>query len=370
LAAARSGSIVSIEKKLDDIRRRIDEVDRELIRLISDRASLAAEIADIKKEAGADVSFYRPEREAEVLQRVIASNKGPLSDSEMARLFRELMSACLALEQVLKIAYLGPEGTFTHSAAMKHFGQSVDTVACPGIDQVFRRVQSGECHYGVVPIENSIEGVVNHTLDLLINFNLKITGEVEMKIHQHLMRKTGSWEDIERVYSHQHSLAQCRNWLENRLPGVERIPATSNAEAARLAGRDERSAAIAGEPAADLYRLHILERNVEDEPDNSTRFLIIGESDTLPGGNDKTSLLFSMPSRPGSLLRMLACFADNNVNMTRIESRPSRKGLWEYIFFLDIDGHRLDANVASAIQQLESEASIVKILGSYPKAVL
>ncbi len=361
---------MSTDKKLNQIRKRIDEVDQELIRLISDRAALATKIAEIKKETGKDTAFYRPEREAEVLQRVIAMNKGPLSDVELGHLFRELMSACLALEQVLKIAYLGPEGTFTHSAALKHFGHSVETVTCTGIDQVFRQVQSGSCNYGVVPIENSIEGVVNHTLDLLINFNLKIAGEVELNIHQHLMRKTDSRDNIERIYSHQHSLAQCRNWLDNHFPEVQRIPANSNAEAARLAGSDEHAAAIAGEPAAELYQLYILERNIEDEPDNSTRFLVIGESDALPGGNDKTSLLFSMPSRPGSLLQMLTCFADNNVNMTRIESRPSRKGLWEYIFFLDIDGHRLDTNVAAAIQRLETEASMVKILGSYPKAVL
>jgi chorismate mutase/prephenate dehydratase len=361
---------MTTDKKLGDIRKRIDEIDKELIHLISDRASLAAQIAEIKKMKDGNKSFYRPEREAQILRRVIKENKGPLSDEEIARLFRELISACLALEQVLTIAYLGPEGTFTHSATLKHFGQSINSVPVPVINQVFHQVQSGACDYGVVPIENSIEGVVNHTLDMLINSNLKICGEVELRIHQHLMSKNKSRKNIEKIYSHQHSFAQCRKWLDTHLPGVELIPVNSNAEAARLARKGSGSAAIAGESTASIYKLNILDRNIEDEQDNSTRFVIIAEQDILATGDDKTSLLFSMPSKPGALLDMLQCFADNEINMTRIESRPSRLGLWDYVFFVDIQGHVQDKNVANALARLESEASMVKVLGSYPRAVL
>ena len=358
------------DSELARFRERIDQIDNQLIELISNRATLAAEIAEIKKSEGAGAVYYRPEREAQVLRRVISENKGPLSDEAIAILFRELMSACLALEQKLQIAFLGPEGTFTHTAAIKHFGNSVQVVAQAGIDQVFHQVQSGACQYGVVPIENSIEGMVNHTLDMLINSSQKISGEVELRIHQQLMSKSAASGQIKKIYSHQQSFAQCRNWLDTHMPGIERIPVNSNAEAARIAAQDEAAAAIGGEASAQLYHLQILESNIEDEPDNSTRFLIIANTDTQPSGADKTSLLFSMPSKPGSLLRMLSCFADHNVNMTRIESRPSRRGLWEYIFFVDVDGHLLDPNVATAINQLEAEALMVKILGSYPKAVL
>ena len=361
---------MTTDSKLAGIRERIDQIDKHLIDLISNRAALAAEIAELKREDGAAAVYYRPEREAQVLRRVISENPGPLSDDAIAILFRELMSACLALEQKLKVAFLGPEGTFTQTAALKHFGQSVQTVPMSRIDEVFHQVQSGACHYGVVPIENSIEGVVNHTLDMLINANLKISGEVELRIHQHLMNKTGDKSQIRRIYSHQQSLAQCRFWLDSNMPGIDRIAVNSNAEAARIAGEDPAAAAVAGAASAQVYQLQILESNIEDEPDNSTRFLIIADKDVQPSGTDKTSLLFSMPSKPGSLLRMLSCFADNDVNMTRIESRPSRRGLWEYVFFVDVDGHQNNDNVAAAIVRLESEASMVKILGSYPKAVL
>ena len=357
------------KSKLDAIRQRIDELDDQLIKLISERAALAQEVGAFKKDNNDD-SYYRPEREAQILRRVMDKNEGPLSNDELVRLFRELISACLAMEEPLKIAYLGPEGTFTQTAALKHFGHSVTTVANSGIDQVFRDVQSGACQFGVVPVENSIEGVVNHTLDMLINSNLKICGEVELKIHQHLMGNVKKVEDIKRIYSHQQSLAQCRRWLDNHLLEVERIPVSSNAEAARLASVEKHTAAIAGESAADYYDLPVLVRNVEDEPDNTTRFLVLGRNETAASGNDKTSLLFSMPSKPGALLRMLACFSDNNVNMTRIESRPSRRGMWEYVFFVDVEGHVEDKTVAAALKQLEAEASMVKLLGSYPKSVL
>ncbi|MEX2523920.1 MAG: prephenate dehydratase [Gammaproteobacteria bacterium] len=358
------------DNRLEAIRARIDEVDSKLIELISERARLAAKVADTKRGDGETDSFYRPEREALVLRRVIDENHGPLADEELARLFREIMSACLALEQPLSIAYLGPEGTFTQAAALKHFGHSVTTVAYAGIDQVFSEVESGACQYGVVPVENSIEGVVNHTLDMLLNSGLNICGEVELRIHHHLMSKAERLEDVKKVYSHQQSLAQCRRWLDHHLLDVERQPVSSNAEAARCASEEAGAAAIAGESAAELYELNILVSNIEDEPDNTTRFLVLGREAIPASGSDKTSLLFTMPSRPGSLLTMLACFADNNVNMTRIESRPSRRGMWDYVFFVDVEGHMQDEAVAAAVRQLEDQASLVKLLGSYPRAVI
>jgi len=316
------------------------------------------------------ITGYLGSGKTTLLRNIIDKNKGPLSEEEMARLFREIMSACLALEQILDIAYLGPEGTFTQSAALKHFGHSVKTTALASIDQVFREVEAGSCHYGVVPVENSIEGVINHTLDMLINSSLLICGEVELRIHHHLLSNADKIEKIKQVYSHQQSLAQCRGWLDTHLLQAERIAVSSNAEAARLVDKKKDAAAIAGETAAEYYDLPILVSNIEDEPDNTTRFLVIGRHNTMPSGNDKTSLLFSAPNRPGSLHDMLACFAVNNVSMTRIESRPSRQGMWEYVFFVDIEGHAMDKQVVAALEKLKVSASMVKLLGSYPVAVL
>lgn len=361
---------MSDDAKLGEIRSRIDEIDRKLLDLISERAALAVEVAEVKRHASGAVPFYRPEREAQVLKSIMEANKGPLSDEEITRLFRELMSACLALEQSLNIAYLGPEGTFTQTAALKHFGHSTGTVALPSIDQVFREVESGSCHYGIVPVENSIEGVVNHTHDLLIHSNLKICGEVEVRINQHLMSNEDKLENINKIFSHQQSLAQCRGWLDNNVLNVERIPVNSNAEAAKNAGEMANTAAIAGEAAADHYGLKILARSIEDEPDNTTRFLVIGSRDIPPSGNDKTSLIFTTPNRPGALHKMLACFSEHDVSMTRIESRPSRRGIWDYVFFVDLEGHVNDTAVTAALRQLEEHASMVKLLGSYPRAVL
>ena len=361
---------MSENSKLQGLREQIDAIDVELLELISKRARLAQDIARVKGTANDTNNYYRPEREAQILRNIISKNSGPLSEEEMARLFREIMSACLALEQVLNIAYLGPEGTFTQTAALKHFGHSVKTTALGSIDQVFREVESGACHFGVVPIENSIEGVVNHTLDMLTNSSLLICGEVELRIHHHLLTRAGSLQEIKKVYSHQQSLAQCRSWLDARLMDAERIAVSSNAEAVRLVGDQSDVAAIAGETAAEFYGLPILCRNIEDHPDNTTRFLVLGRHNTQPSGRDKTSILFSAPNRPGALHDMLACFAVNNVSMTRIESRPSRTGMWEYVFFVDVEGHAQDPNVVAALNKLESSASVVKLLGSYPVAVL
>ncbi len=361
---------MSKDSKLEDLRGRIDDIDARLLELISERAQLATDVAKVKGEHSESNDFYRPEREAQILRNIIDKNDGPLSEEEMARLFREIMSACLALEQVLNIAYLGPEGTFTQTAALKHFGHSVKTTALASIDQVFRDVDAGACQYGVVPVENSIEGIVNHTLDMLIDSGLLICGEVELRIHHHLLSSQNAIEQIKTVYSHQQSLAQCRGWLDTHLLKAERIAVNSNAEAARRASQEDNAAAIAGETASEYYDLPVLVNNIEDEPDNTTRFLVIGRHSTLPSGNDKTSLLFSTPNKPGALHDMLACFADNNVSMTRIESRPSRRGMWDYVFFVDVEGHAQDAHIKAALEKLEEQASMVKLLGSYPTAVL
>jgi chorismate mutase/prephenate dehydratase len=355
--------------RLEALRTRIDQLDEKIQTLISERAQCAQEIATTKQQAG-EANFYRPEREVDVLRRVIARNRGPLNSEEMARLFREIMSACLALEMPMQIAFLGPEGTFTQAAALKHFGHSVHTLPLTGIDEVFREVESGAAHFGVVPIENSTEGVINHTLDMFVNSPLRICGEVELRIHHHLLGKAGNLKKPKRVLSHQQSLAQCREWLDTKLPGVERVAVASNAEAARLAAKDASVVAIAGSSAAEIYRLNVLASNIEDEPDNTTRFLIIGRLDPLPSGEDKTSLLVSGKNRAGSLMSLLAPLARHRINMTRIESRPARRGLWEYVFFVDIDGHLQDPKLRKAMVELEKEASFLKWLGSYPRAVL
>lgn len=356
--------------KLSEIRDRIDTLDEKLQRLISERAELARQVAEIKQEQGDDTQYYRPEREAEILRNVLERNEGPISGEEMARLFREIMSACLALEQPLSIAFLGPEGTFTQAAALKHFGHSVNTIPMTAIDEVFREVESGSAHYGVVPVENSTEGVVNHTLDMFLQSSLTICGEVDMRIHHHLLSRVVDRSRLQRIYSHQQSLAQCREWLDSHLSGVERVPVNSNAEAARRATEEEYAAAIAGEVAAEVYGLNILEANIEDNPDNTTRFLVIGKHQVARSGDDKTSLLLSAPNKPGSLHQLLKPFAENDVSMTRIESRPSRLANWEYVFFIDINGHVEEDKVAHCLKSVEAEASMFKVLGSYPKAVL
>lgn len=358
-----------LSARLSALRGKIDQLDEKIQQLINERARCAQDIATLKQQSGA-ANFYRPEREVDVLQRVIARNRGPLPNEEMARLFREIMSACLALEMPMKIAFLGPEGTFTQAAALKHFGHSVSTVPLAGIEEVFREVESGAAHFGVVPIENSTEGVVSHTLDMFMNSPLRICGEVELRIHHHLLGKGKSVKGATRVVSHQQSLGQCREWLDANLPGVERVAVASNAEAARLASKDARAVAIAGSSAAEIYGLNVLVSNIEDEPDNTTRFLIVGRLDPLPTGDDKTSLLISGPNRSGSLMGLLVPLSRHRINMTRIESRPSRRSLWEYVFFVDIDGHVQDARVRKALAELEKSAAFLKWLGSYPKAVL
>ncbi len=361
---------MSDDQQLKAIRDRINRLDERIQALISERAEAAQEVARIKLAANSQTEFYRPEREAQVLKLVKARNRGPLDDEEMARLFREIMSACLALEQPMKIAFLGPEGTFTQAAALKHFGHSVRTQSLGSIPEVFRDVESGVCAYGVVPVENSTEGVVTHTLDMFLSSPLHICGEVSLRINHHLMGLVETLDQVRTVYSHQQSLAQCRGWLDRRLPRARRIGVGSNAEAARLAAGEPGAAAIAGEAAAEIYGLKILSRNIEDEPGNTTRFLVIGRQEPPPSGEDKTSLLLATRNVAGGLHRLLTPLAEHGVSMTRIESRPSGRGKWEYVFFVDVEGHRDDDNVARALDALREEAQMCKVLGSYPKAVL
>jgi len=358
------------------LRDRIDAIDAELQALINERAQCAQKVAEVKlAEQGKDAVFYRPEREAQVLRTVMQRNTGPLEDEEMARIFRQIMSSCLALEKPMRIAFLGPAGTFTQQAALKHFGNSVISAPMAAIDEVFREVESGAANYGVVPVENSTEGVVNHTLDSFRDSSLKICGEVEQRIHHHLLiGKDTDIEKIKYIYSHQQSLAQCRAWLDRYWPNVERIAVSSNAEAAKMVANaksgDVVAAAIAGDIASEQYGLLKLSANIEDQPDNTTRFLIIGPENVPASGKDKTSLLISAKNEAGTLYQLLEPFHHYKISMTRLETRPSLLSRWGYIFYIDFEGHIDDQGSQKVIGELVKRASEVKILGSYPIAVL
>jgi chorismate mutase/prephenate dehydratase len=356
---------------LDSLRKQIDRIDTEIQRLISERARCAHQVGELKGLKD-KAEFYRPEREAQVLRGVVERNQGPLSNEEMVRLFRELMSACLAQEEPLRVAYLGPEGTFTQSAVTKHFGHSVRALSVTSIDEVFHEVEAGVADFGVAPVENSTEGTVNHTLDMFLTSPLKICGEVELRIQQHLMGRMKDLSRIKRVCSHAQSFAQCRAWLAQHLPDIERVTVASNAEAARRARDEEGTAALAGDAAAQLYDLRILFNNVEDEGDNTTRFLVIGRKMFPASGQDKTSLLLSATGTagPGVLMHLLEPLARHGVNMTRIESRPSRKRKWDYVFFVDIDGHADEEPVKQALGEVQKGANLFRVLGAYPRAVL
>ena len=357
---------------LQTVRGKIDSLDEKIQSLIAERARYAKEIG-VLKGLTSTADFYRPEREAQVLRKVVERNHGPLRNEEMVRLFRELMSACLAQEEPLKVAYLGPEGTFTQSAVLKHFGHSVHALSVPTIDEVFHEVEGGTADFGVAPIENSSEGTVNiHTLDMFLTSPLKVCGEIELRIHQHLLGRMEDIKHIKRVCSHPQSLAQCRAWLAQHLPDVEKVPVASNAEAARRARDEDGTAALAGDAAAKVYGLHILFSAIEDSDDNSTRFVVVGRKLFPPSGNDKTSILVSATGTegPGVLLHLLGPLARFGVNMTRIESRPSRKRKWDYVFFVDLDGHAEDEPVRRALEEIKSKASLFKVLGAYPKAIL
>ncbi|NIM28359.1 MAG: prephenate dehydratase [Gammaproteobacteria bacterium] len=354
-------------KKLEAIRREIDALDAELLAMMNRRAQLAKKVAEVKDGEGSS-HYYRPEREAQVLRALAAANNGPLSGAHVARIFQEIVSACRALQKSLAVAYLGPEGTFTESAAFKHFGHAIDAVPVEDIGSVFRRVESGGSDYGVVPIENSTEGVVGHTLDMFVSSGVSICGEVELAVHHCLLGSAGDLEDIARIYSHQQSFGQCRRWLDANLPKVPRETVASNGEAARRASGEKGSAAIAGERAAADHGLRVLVRNIEDEPENTTRFVILGRQAVGATGSDKTSVLFSTKDRPGALYELLRAFKERDINMTRIESRPSHRGKWSYVFYVDFEGHADDANVTEALAELEERAPFYKFLGSYPQS--
>ena len=356
---------------LADIRRRIDAVDEKIHALINDRARLAQQVGISKAKDGHTVDFYKPEREAQVLRMARERNKGPLRDEEVLRLFREIMSACLAQQEPLKVAFLGPEGTFTQSAVLTHFGHSVRALALSSIDDVFQEVEAANADFGVVPIENSTEGTVNHTLDRLIASSLTICGEVELRIHHSLMGLMSSTNRIVRICSHPQALAQCRGWLDDHLPEIERVPVSSNAEGARRARDEKGTAAIAGDTAAEVYGLRVLAAQIEDRPDNSTRFLVLGRKLFAPSGDDRTTLLLSVghTDSPGALHRLLEPLAKHRISLTRIESRPSHKKKWDYVFFVDIEGHCDDTHVKKALDALRKRASLFRVLGSYPRAV-
>lgn len=363
---------------LSELRQKIDQVDGDILQLISNRAKLAHQVGEYKKQHAEDVEgdpiFYRPEREAQVLKNIMKRNQesdSPISDEKMARLFREIMSVCLDLEAPQKIAFLGPIGTFTHAAALKHFGKASTTVPLTTITDVFREVESGSAMYGVVPVENSSEGVVNHTLDGFLGSTLKIIGEVELPIHQNfLVAEHTKVDSLSRIYSHQQSLAQCRHWLDVNYPNVERVQVSSNGEAARRLKNEWHSAAIAGDVAVAEYDLHKLHENIEDNPNNTTRFLIIGREDIPPSGHDKTSILVSAHNKAGALIEILQPLSKHGVSMTSIETRPERPNKWAYVFFIDMEGHIEDDNVSKAIEEIRPLVRDVRILGSYPQAVI
>jgi len=356
---------------LGSIRGRIDEVDRQIQSLINERARYAQQVGISKGKLSSAVDYYRPEREAEVLRAVLERNEGPLRDEEMLRLFREIMSACLAQQDPLKVAYLGPEGTFTQTAVYKHFGHSVRGLPFSTIDEVFQEVENGAADFGIVPIENSTEGTVNHTLDMFLTSPLKIGGEVELRIEQHLLGSGDSLDTIERICAHEQSLAQCRGWLREYLPQVELVGVSSNATGARRARDEAGTAAIGGQSAADVYGLKILVSNIEDRPDNATRFLVIGRKLLAASGEDKTTILVSTPGTVGAgvLHALLQPLATHGVSMTRIESRPSRRQNWDYVFFIDLEGHAEEPSLKAALAELQDNSSLFRLIGAYPKAV-
>lgn len=351
------------------LREHIDGIDRQIQGLIAERAQYANQVGKAKGKLAAAVDYYRPEREAQVLRRVVDRNDGPLNDEVLVRLFREIMSACLAQQEPLKIGFLGPEGTHSQQAVYKHFGHSIHGLPLASIEEVFQEVEAGSADFGVVPVENSTQGTIQSTLDMFLTSSLKICGEVELRVHQHLLSRSGRIEDIERVYSHPQSFAQCKAWLRQYLPKAEKIAVSSNAEAARRARNADDAAAIAGASAGNVYGLRNVAGPIEDRPDNTTRFLVIGRELFTPSGNDRTSLMIFIKDEPGALYNVLSPFAKRGLSMNRIESRPGHTGRWQYAFFVDIGGHVQEEAMREALAELTELAHEVKVLGSYPVAI-
>ncbi len=367
---AKSEADKAAAPQLADVREHIDQIDRQIQSLIADRAAYALQVGKAKGKLAAAVDYYRPEREAQVLRMVVDRNQGPLSDELLVHVFREIMSACLAQQEPLKVGYLGPEGTFSQQAVMKHFGRSAHGLPLASIEEVFQEVESGNADFGVVPVENSGQGTIQVTLDMFLTSNLKICGEVELRVHQFLLSRSGRIEDIERIYSHPQSFAQTSSWLRSNLPNVEKVPVSSNAEGARRARNSDDAAAIAGESAGHVYGLKkVIMASIEDDADNTTRFLVIGRQIFPSSGHDRTSVLVFIRDQPGALFNVLSPFARHGISMNRIESRPSHHAKWEYGFFIDLAGHVEDDTMKSALAELEAHSAQIKVLGSYPVAV-
>lgn len=354
-----------MDNKLNELRARIDTIDDALLQLLSERAQVAQQVGRAKNGD----KIYRPEREAQILQRVLAANPGPLSAESVERLFREIMSACRAIEQNLRVAYLGPAGTFSQAAVYKQFGHEIDALHEADIDACFRAVETGRADFAVVPVENSTEGAVSRTLDLIVTTPLRICGEIMLPIHQNLMSKKSDLSDIKRVYGHAQSLAQCKNWLSRHLPLAALISVASNSEGAILAADDDEGAALGSEVAAELYGLSIIEPRIEDEASNTTRFLVLGVNDAAPSGRDKTSLVLGAPNQPGAIVKLLQPLADAGISMSKLESRPARSANWEYVFFVVCEGHREETRLATTLAEIGRHAAFLKILGSYPAAL-
>ncbi|MRV74077.1 prephenate dehydratase [Duganella sp. FT92W] len=350
--------------KLKPLREKIDAIDAQILQLLNERAKVAQEVGHVKAETNAPV--FRPEREAQVLRGVADRNPGPMVSFDVQTIFREIMSACRALEKRVTVAYLGPAGTFSEQAVYQQFGTAVEGLPCASIDEVFRATEAGTAEFGVVPVENSSEGAINRTLDLMLQTTLLISGEVAIPVHHSLMSKTGSMDGVKVICAHSQALAQCQVWLNQNYPNVERRAVASNAEAARMAGDDPAMAAIASEIAGTRYKLGVIKPHIQDDPHNRTRFAIIGHLQTLPSGKDQTSIVLAVPNKAGAVYQLLAPLAKHGVSMTRFESRPARMGTWEYYFYVDVEGHVHDTGVAKAMAELKDQAAFFKILGSYP----
>ncbi|AAM36517.1 prephenate dehydratase [Xanthomonas phaseoli pv. phaseoli] len=367
---AEKAAIKTAAPVLADVRAKIDEIDRNIQALIAERANFAHQVGKAKGKLAAAVDYYRPEREAQVLRMVVDRNEGPLSDEVLVHVYREIMSACLAQQEPLKIGYLGPEGTFSQQAVLKHFGRSAVGLPMATIEEVFQEVEAGNADFGVVPVENSGQGTIQVTLDMFLTSNLKICGEVELRVHQYLLSRNGRLEDIERIYAHSQSFAQTAGWLRSHLPKVEKIAVSSNAEGARRARNAEDAAAIGGESAAHVYGLKkVIMKSIEDDDDNTTRFLVIGRQIFPSSGHDRTSVLVFIHDKPGALFDVLSPFARHGISMNRIESRPSHQAKWEYGFFIDLIGHVEDDAMKQALAELKAHSAQIKVLGSYPVAI-
>ncbi len=351
---------------LEKLREEIDLIDSRLVELMNRRAMVASEVGRLK--AAQDRDFHVPSRERAVYERVVRLNQGPLPEEAVRGIFREIMSACLALESPIRVAFLGPQATFTHLAAQQQFGLSAQLMPQKSIPGVFEEVEKGKALYGVVPVENSTEGMVSHTLDMFVESDLKITAEVLLEVSHDLLSRTGRMEDVRKVYSHPQALAQCRHWLEENLPNVPLVDVASTALAAQIVSEDLNAAAIAGCSAAEHYNLKVVRSRIEDQVNNFTRFIVVSRKLAECSGNDKTSILFSVKDEPGILYRMLEPFARRGVNLSKIESRPVKTKAWEYIFFLDMVGHVSEPSLGEAIEELKQFCQFLKILGSYPKA--